>query len=141
MSGYDAPKQQSYNFGSHDFGAGAGAHAIQRPVGMVSGRVAEIHVGPITEVFNAVTTPGYVRIGTAADADKFAELNMGAAAVSDGYGTNDDPDAVKDAGKFIDLNRDGDSGACLDQLEVTFVAPTGGTPTGIGVVAVMMEWW
>lgn len=138
---YDNALAISYNFGSHDFGAGAGAHAIQRPYGKKFARIEEIHLGPITETFNAVTTPGFVRVGTASDADKFAELNCGTAAATDGYGTNDDPDAIKAAGKAIDLDRAGDSGASMDQLEVTFVAPTGGTPAGIAVVTVVISWY
>lgn len=141
MNGYDKPLTISYNFGSHDFGAGAGAHAVQRPKDAKFARIEEIHLGPITETFNQVTTPGYVRVGTASDADKFAELNCAAAAATDGYGTNDDQDAIKAAGLRIDLDRDGDSGASLDQLEVTFVAPTGGTPAGIAVVTVVISWY
>jgi hypothetical protein len=141
MSGYDNPLTISYNFGSHDFGAGAGAHAVQRPYGTTMCRIEEIHVGPITETFTADTTAAFVRVGTASDPDKFAELAMATAAATDGYGTNDDNDAIKAAGKFIDLNRDGDSGASLDQLEVTFVAPTGGTPAGIGVPTVVLAWY
>jgi hypothetical protein len=140
MKTYDNPLTISYSLGSHDFGAGAGAHAIQRPKGVSRARIEEIHVA-VSETFNQVTTPAYVRIGTAADADKFAELNMAAAAITDGYGTNDDQDAVKAAGLAIDLDRGGDAGAALDQLEVTFVAPTGGTPAGIGEVTVVISWY
>lgn len=138
---YDDPKTISYNFGSHDFGAGAAAHAIPIPPGYKFARIKEVCVTPITETFNAVTTPAYVRIGTAADADKFAQLNMGVAAATDGYGTKDDPDAILPAGEFIDLERAGDSGVALAQLEVTFVAPTGGTPAGIGVPTIVVDWF
>lgn len=137
---YDNPLRVSYNMGIHDFGAGGDDLALQRPVGKNFARVEEIHVA-VTETFTADTTPGYVRIGTASDADKFAELNMGTAADTDGYGTNDDTDAIKAAGKEIDLDNDGDAGASLDQLEVAFVAPTGGTPAGMGYVTIVMSWW
>lgn len=137
---YDNPLRVSYNMGIHDFGAGGDALALQRPVGRNFARVEEIHVA-VTETFTADTTPGYVRIGTASDADKFAELAMGTAADTDGYGTNDDTDAIKAAGKEIDLDNDGDAGASLDQLEVAFVAPTGGTPAGQGYVTIVMSWW
>lgn len=142
MKSYDqsGPLTISYSFGLHDFAAGNLANAIQRPKGISHARIDELHVG-VTEVFNAVTTPAFLRVGTATDADKFAELNMGTAAATDGYGTNDDPDAIKTAGEFIDLDRDGDSGALLDQLEVTTLQNTGGTPTGIGWVTIVVSWY
>lgn len=141
---YDGGLTISYNMGIHDFGAGGDALAIQRPYGSDGGytfaRIEEIHVA-VTETFTADTTAGFVRIGTASDADKFAELGMGLAADTDGWGTNDDTDAIKAAGQSIDLDRDGDSGASLDQLEVAFVAPTGGTPAGQGYVTIVITWW
>lgn len=137
---YDNPLTVSYSMGEHDFGAGGDALAIQRPYGTNFARLREIHVA-VTETFTADTTAGFVRVGTASDADKFAELNMGLAADTDGWGTNDDNDAIKAAGNQIDLDRDGDSGASLDQLEVNFVAPTGGTPAGKGYVTLVIDWW
>lgn len=116
------------------------ALAIQRPANVSSCRVVEIHV-QVTETFTDDTLEAHILIGTAADPDKFADLNMGTAAATDGWGTNDDPDAVKDAGKFIDLDRDGDAGAALDQLEVTTVANTGGTPAGMGTIVIVLKWF
>jgi len=144
MSGYDNPLTITYGIGltrEVDIADGSViASAIQRPLGMTMCRVEEIHV-QVTETFNAVTTSAFIRIGTASDADKFAELDMGTAAATDGYGTNDDTDAIKDAGQFIDLNRDGDSSASLDQLEVTTLANTGGTPAGKGIIHIVLSWW
>ena len=137
---YDNALTVSYNMGAYDFGNASEALAIQRPYGKSWARIEEIHVA-VTETFTATTTPAYVRIGTASDNDKFAELNMSTAADTDGWGTNDDNDAIKSAGLDIDLDRDGDSGASLDQLEVNFVAPTGGSPAGIGFVTIVISWW
>ena len=140
MKSYDNPLTISYSLGSHDFGAGAGAYAIQRPKGKGSARIEEIHLA-VSETFTDDSTTGFVRIGTAADADKFAELSTATAAATDGFGTNDDQDAIKTAGLFIDLDRDGDSGAALDQLEVALVAPTGGVPAGIALVTIVVSWF
>lgn len=137
---YDRPFTVPYCFGVIDFGAGNVASAIPKPYGMTFARIEEISVS-VSETFNQVTTPGYVRVGTASDADKFAEMNMGAAAITDGYSTKDDTDAIKAAGLNINLASDGDSGAALAQLEVTFVAPTGGTPAGIGIPTIVVSWW
>jgi hypothetical protein len=144
MSGYDNPLTLSYSVGltnEVDIADGSVlALAIQRPLGMTMCRVREIHV-QVTETFTADTLAAHILIGTAADPDKFADLSMGVAAATDGYGTNDYPAAIKSAGGFIDLNRDGDSSASLDQLEVTTVANTGGTPAGKGIITVVLSWW
>jgi hypothetical protein len=141
MDTYDNPRTMSYNIGGlHDFGAGALAFAIQRPKGATMARIEEIHVA-VFETFTADTLAAYVQIGTASDADKFAQLEMGLAAITDGWGTNDDPDAIKAAGQFIDLNRAGDSSVSLDQFEVNYTSPTGGTPAGQGYVTIVISWF
>ena len=141
---YDQPLVITYNFGLHDFAAGNLASAISAPRGMTGCRIEEIHVS-VTEVFNAVTTPAFVRIGTSADADKFAELNMNVAAATDGYGIDDDPDpdsVLIDNGYggkgVVDMSSSGEN---IDQLEVVTVQNTGGTPTGIGHLTVAVAWW
>lgn len=134
---YDMPLTVSHNLGSHDFGAGGDALAIGRPPGVQFARVSLLGLAA-TETFTNDTTPAYVRVGTASDADKFAEFDLGTTADTDGLTTNV---GVTAAGNFIDLDRDGDSGASLDQLEVAFVAPTGGTPAGIGSVTLVVDWW
>ncbi len=141
MKTYDNPLTISYNLGEHDFAAGNMALAIQRPKGVKSCRVEEMHVA-VTEVFNGSVSKAFLRIGTASDADKFAELDMDLAANTDGWGTNDDTDAIKTAGQFIDLDRAGDAGVSLDQLEVTTLQNVdGGTETGIGHVTVVLSWF
>ena len=141
---YDNPLTITYNFGLHDFAAGNLASAISAPRNATRCRIEEIHVS-VTEVFNAVTTPAYVRIGTASDPDKFAELNMNAAAATDGYGIDDDPDpssVLTDNGYggagVVDMSSSGEN---IDQLEVVTVQNTGGTPTGIGHLTVTVSWW
>jgi len=140
MKSYDNPLTVSYGFGLVDYGAGDSAFAIQRPKGATMARIDEIHVS-VTETFNGVTTNAFTQVGTAGDPNKFADMDMAAAAATDGYGTNDDPDAILEAGQFIDLDRDGDAGASLDQLEVAFIAPTGGVPAGIGYPTIVVSWW
>jgi len=138
--GYDNPLTISYNFGVEDFADAAQALAIQRPNGKKFARIEDLHVA-VTETFNAVTTSAFLRIGTASDADKFAELDMTTAADTDGYGTVDDTDAIKAAGKEIDMDNDGDSAAAIDQLEVATIANTGGTPAGQGYITIVVSWW
>lgn len=118
----------TYTFPSIDFGAGNSASAIKAPYGYSKGRIDDIGVA-VTETFTQTTTPAYVRIGTASDADAYAQLNMAAAANTDYYNTQNDTDAI--------INADVDD----TQLEVAFVAPTGGTPAGIGTVNITVTWF
>lgn len=138
---YSNPMQQTITLPSHDFGAGALATAIKRPVGMRFCRIKEIGLVNITETFTAVTTAGFVRVGTASDADKFAEFNCGTLAATDAAGIRDDANAVLDADNVIDMDNDGDLGASITQLEVALVAPTGGTPAGIACPYFSLEWF
>lgn len=131
---YDNGLAVSYGFGIHDFGAGGDALAIKPPQNLDVGRVEDIHVS-VTETFNQVTTAGFIRLGTVADPDHYAELNMGAAADTDAYN-------LRDAGVIsittIDTSAQGEN---ISQIEVAFVAPTGGTPAGMGYVTIVMSWW
>lgn len=137
---YENPVTMSYNFGEVDFGAGDEATAISRPQKARYARIREIQVSA-TEGFTQDSTQGFVRIGTAGDNDKFAELGLSNTSDTDAIGTYDDNSAIKDAGKLIDMENDGDSSATLSQLELNLVAPTGGTPAGKGFVAIVIEWW
>jgi len=95
MSYSDGPVL-SYTLGAVDFGAGDTNHAIKAPNGFTRGRIVDVGVA-VSETFTATTTPGYVRIGTASDADAYVELNMATAAATDYYNTQDDTDAIIDA--------------------------------------------
>lgn len=126
---YDNGIVVTYSFGEHDFGAGGDALAIKPPTGYTRGRILDVGV-MVTETFTNTTTPGYVRIGTATDADAYAELNMGVAADTNYYNTLDDTDAIIEA----DI-------PSATQLEVALVAPTGGTPAGKGYVNIVIRWY
>lgn len=128
MSYKDGPVM-TYTLPAVDFGAGDSAYAIKAPNGFTKGRILEVGV-VVTETFNQVTTPGYVRIGTASDADAYVELNMAAAAATDYYNNQDDTDAIIDA----DI-------PSATQVEVACIAPTGGTPAGIGDVQIAIRWF
>lgn len=125
---YENPQMQSYSFGAHDFGAGGDSFSIRGPAGK-KGRLVHVSVSA-TETFTDTTTPGYVRIGTAADNDAYAELNLGTTADTDCVSEATDTDAIIDEAIPAD-----------SQVEVTLVAPTGGTPAGIGHVHIGVEWY
>ena len=119
----------TYTLPDVDFGAGDSAYAIKAPNGYDNGTILDVGV-VVTETFNQVTTPGYVRIGTASDADAYVELNMGAAAATDYYNTQDDTNAIIE-----------EKIPSATQVEVACIAPTGGTPAGIGSVQISILWY
>ena len=126
---YSTPTTVTYTFSAHDFGAGAGATAIKAPAGFENGRIIDVGVTDITETFTAVTTPAYVTLGTVANSLQYAVLNLNTAAATDAFNTQDDPDAITDA----DVTN--------EQIEVSYIAPTGGTPAGIGTPYVVIDWF
>ena len=126
---YSNPLVVTYKFASHDFGAGAGATSFKAPDGYTSGRILDVGLMDITETFTNTTTPAYVRLGTTGDADAYAQLDCGTAAATDCYNTQDDTDAIIAA----DITN--------TQVEVAFVAPTGGTPAGIASAYVVVAWF
>lgn len=132
MKSYSNPLQLTYSFGNLNFVSGAGAYKIKPPKRCTAGRVEEIAV-MVTTTFTQVTTPAYVRIGTASDNDKYAEMNMGAAAANAAYNLQDDTDAI-----ISNINLSGDG---VSEIQVTVVAPTGGSPAGVGYLNIGISWW
>lgn len=127
--GYSNPQMTiGYPYTDQDFGAGNISTSFKGPSGMV-GRLREITV-IASETFNAVTTQGYVRVGTGGDADAYAELDMGATAATDTIV------ASARSGALIAQDLPADT-----QVEVAFVAPTGGTPAGIATVIITVDWF
>jgi len=122
------PRAMTYVLSAVDFGAGDSAHAIKAPAGYPNGRLLDVGVA-VSETFTETTTQGFVRVGTAADPDAYAELQMGTAAATDFYNTQDDTDAI--------ISED----VTNTQIEVACIAPTGGTPAGIGDVHILIDWF
>lgn len=87
----------------------------------------------ITVLFTAVTTAGFVRVGTAADNARYAELNMGVAAANTAYNATDVPGSIRAIG--IDMARD-----AITSVRIGTVAPTGGTPAGTADVWIAIAW-
>lgn len=127
---YSNPDRRSYGWGIHDFGSGGESYSITGPKGK-TGRLVAIHVAA-TETFTTTTTAARVDVGTAADTDAYASFNLGALADTDSASTDDgttDTDAIISASIPADT-----------QVEVTLVAPTGGTPAGMGVPTIWIDW-
>ena len=125
---YDQPVTITYSFGVHDFGAGGDSLSVKGPAGK-TGRLVDI-IASAVETFNAVTTEGRIEIGTAADTDAYASMGLGTLADTNSQA------ASESAGDIIDDGIPADT-----QVEVTFVAPVGGTPAGQAHVHVVIEWY
>lgn len=127
---YADPDRRQYSFGPIDFGAGGEVVSITGPKGK-TGRLIAIHVAA-TETFTNTTTEANVQVGTAADPDANALFNLGTLADTDSASTDD---GTTDTDAIIDEDIAADT-----QVEVTFTAPTGGTPAGIGFVDIIIDW-
>jgi hypothetical protein len=135
MYTYNQPLTISYGFGSFNFVSAAGTYKLKPPSTRLNGgRVEDIHVR-VTTLFTQVTTPAYVRVGISADHDKYAELNMGAAAANAAYNAQDIAGSITGRSN-INLTADG-----VTDIDVRVVAPTGGSPAGVGYLDVVISWW
>jgi hypothetical protein len=132
MKTYANPLVVTYGFGNLNFVTGAATYKLKPPPGCDAGRVEDIHVR-VTTLFTQVSTPAYVRVGISSDHDKYAELNMGAAAANAAYSTRDVAGSIHDN---IHLTGDG-----VTDVDVRVVAPTGGSPAGVGYLDVIIGWW
>jgi hypothetical protein len=129
---YSHPVVVPYSFGNLNFVTGAATYKIKPPRGMGRGYVEDIHVR-VTTLFTQVTTPAFVRVGTTASNSLYAELNMGAAAAGAAYNARDIANVVRGD---INLSRD-----AVTDIDVRVVAPTGGTPAGVGFLDVILGWY
>lgn len=125
---YSAPLVLTYSLGQHDFGAGGDTHKLIGPPGH-RGQLVDVHVMKVTEAFTATTTAAFINIGDGSDADKYCSMSLGTTAI-------DAVDTLQDAELFslVEIAAD-------EQPVVTYVAPTGGTPAGIGEVEVTIAWF
>lgn len=123
---YDNPRTITIPLGSVNFGTNT-ASSFKLPKGL-RGRLVDVSVISTT-LFTAVTTGAFVNIGTTADPDAYASLgSLGALAATDTFNTVNDPEAIINP----DLPAD-------TQIEVAYVAPTGGSPAGVGLVYVVVD--
>lgn len=122
------PYDETYLFQAQDFGNGDAVEVIQGPANK-TGVVRSITLFNVTEVFNEVTTPARVDTGTVADPNGYtAGASLGSLAV---------------AASLAQLPSAGVLGNAIvgdTVIQLSFIAPTGGTPTGIADVQVTIQW-
>jgi hypothetical protein len=135
MYSYDKPLRVTYSFPAQNFTSPITRH-IKPPTGCVRGNISSIQTS-VTTTFTQTTTPGHFKVGDGTTDDKYADLNMGAAAANTSYGDGDVAGTIKsNAGSTIDFDRDGNS-----DIVVKTVAPTGGTPAGVADVYLTIDWF
>lgn len=128
---YSNPLSITYDLGQHDFGAGGDTHDIKGPPG-AKGRLRNVLLKKVSEAFTATTTPAYINVGTTADADKHASISCATTAID--AVLSKDP-AAEDPDTY-------NTEIAADEIvRTTFVAPTGGTPAGIGEVQLTIDWY
>jgi hypothetical protein len=134
---YDKPNRQKYSFGTFDFGGAADdTFVIKGPKGR-KGRLYDYGVEGTTEVFNGGTITPKIAVGTAADPDAYGdELVL--------HGLAD-----ASATSIRSLYRESDSGFATYMLDRNLPADTAvvvtctvatGSPTGMGVPFVIIDW-
>lgn len=128
MPTYDMALAITYSLNAVDFGAGTVTRAIKGPKGM-RGRLKEVTVSA-TETFTDDTTQAFVRLGISGDLDAHGEVPMGTLASGSALAGSGVTGAVLETAIPADTN-----------LLLTCVAPTGGTPAGIGDVHATIEWY
>lgn len=134
---YDKPNRIKYSFGIFDFGGAVNeTFSIQGPKGK-RGRVWDYGVEGVTEVFAGSTnTPG-ASVGTPADPDAYGEeFDFGALADNSAKSvrSSTDPGAARDAYLLPNKPIPADQ-----EVVLTAIASTG-TPTGMGVPFVIIDW-
>lgn len=126
---YDQPKLLNYHFPAVNIGSTV-TRKIRVPKGAQSARVFDIHAFATT-LTTAVTTSGRVQVGVSGDLDKYADFDIGILAAGAAKSFRD----VDGFESFWMAAVDD-----VDELTVTFVAPTGGTPAGVVNVDIAIGW-
>jgi predicted amidohydrolase len=125
---YSNPVFLPLAFGQHDFGAGGEAFTFRGPSGK-QGTLIDIEINA-TEVFSATSAEGKIELGSSASGAQYAAFGLGTTA--DGATAR----ASDTSGDIVSSALPADT-----DIHVTYTAPTGGTPTGIAYVEVMVEWY
>ena len=120
---YDNPTTVAHSYSAVDFGTASEVYAsLKGPLGK-KGRITSVIV-TATEVF---TTGGDVLLGIAADGAEYVNMPLATLAATDTL--------VSTAAQIVLADLPADT-----QIEITWSA-TGGTPTGIADVQIVVDWY
>lgn len=138
-TGYDLLNVVTYEFAAVNFGSGTTTSKLPIPRSARFARVMDIMVICST-TFTQVTTGALVQIGDGTTANAFAQLAIGGLTATN---TISGRDMTSVTGVWIANYVGGSNPAVgvngiLHDLVATFVAPTGGTPAGVGTVFIVV---
>lgn len=115
--------------GVFDFGSGGKTYAFQGPSGK-KGRIIDLMASAV-ETFTNTTTGAIIKLGTIAADDAYGTFDLGTLADNDCFVAS-----VDSPTGFVTQELPADT-----LVKVTFVAPTGGTPAGMGLVSIPVAWF
>lgn len=139
MQGYDSSIGFPYKFAGLNFVSGAGTYKLPIPRSARFARILDIMV-VATTTFTQTTTDAIVQIGDGVTANAFAQLHLGGLAAGSSISGRDltSQFGVWNANYIALSNPAVGNAGVLHDLVMTIVAPTGGTPAGVGDVYVVV---
>jgi hypothetical protein len=153
---YNNPIVRHYQWGGLNIATPAPARRIKIPPGVRFARIVDFYVN-VTTAATVVTTAGKVQLGDGSTANKYMDQKIGvdagtSVAAGTVYGIQDvdgrvaayNPDLTPSSTNKgrIDLKQDGATAGTLQTfLDVTTVAPTGGTPAGVADYNLVLEFF
>ena len=139
MQGYDANFPVTYKFVAVNFGSGTTTQKLPIPRSARFARILDIMVS-CTTTFTQVTTAAAVQVGDGTTPNAFAQLSIGGLTAGNTISGRDvTPQyGVWVANYIAGLNPAVGNAGVLHDLVATFVAPTGGTPAGVGDVYIIV---
>lgn len=137
MSQYDNMLEVTYQFPALNFVSGAGAYKLPIPRSARFARVLDIMV-VCTTTFTQVTTGAVVQVGDGVTAAQFAQLSIGGLTSGNSITGQDQTNGVWRSNYLAQQNPAVGTAGVLHDLTLTIVAPTGGTPAGVGNLYVVV---
>jgi len=132
---YAEPFREILPMGTFDFAAGVVARSFKGPKGL-KGRLKDIIVCNVSEIFNEDTSEAFLQVGTSGDPDKYAKAGLGVTATTDTYRLTQDDDLGDPLTGIFDGDLPADT-----QIEVLSIQNVGGTETGIADVFIVVDWY
>lgn len=137
MSQYDDLNVVTYKYAALNFVSGAGTFKLPIPRSARFARVMDIMVVSTT-TFTQTTTAALVQIGDGTTAAAFAQLSVGGTTAGNSITGQDQTGGVWKGNYEATANPAVGTAGVLHDLIMTIVAPTGGSPAGVGDVYVIV---
>lgn len=137
MAQYDNMFPVTYKFPALNFVTGAGAYKLPIPRTARFARVLDLMV-VCTTTFTQTTTGAVLQVGDGVTAAAFAQLSIGGLTSGNSITGQDQVGGCWRSNYLAQANPAVGTNGVLHDLTMTVVAPTGGTPAGVGDVYVIV---